>query len=246
MQQQQPLPAAFHQPMMAPQFFPQQMSQQMSQQMYHPAQAHAQNPHQITIPQNMAQYSRMFDTPIPSPSGYSHMSAERAPSLISDCSSVSARSPHNGPSPIELPPLSGGREDRRHSSAPMLRLGVPGSFAQDTDFSMNGMQMQRYDDMSKTQPMLQEPFMPQQQSLPIPSAYLPSQSRQPSPLQQQQMQQHGYSMPMQRRDSGYPIPSHQLMSNDGKLDPALSTPMMSGQTLDGSPKDKMSLSNLTH
>lgn len=235
MQQQQPLPAAFHQPMMAPQFFPQQM--------YHAVQAHPQNPHNITIPQNMAQYSRMFDTPIPSPSGYSHMSAERAPSLISDCgSSMSARSPHTGPSPIELPPLAGARDDRRHSSAPMLRLGVPGSFAQETDFSM----MQRYDEMSKTQPMLQEPFMPQQQSLPIPSAYLPSQSRQPSPLHQQHQMAHGYSMPMQRRDSGYPIPSSQLMSNDGKLDPALSTPMMSGQTLDGSPKDKMSLSNLTH
>ncbi|CZT19984.1 uncharacterized protein RCC_05841 [Ramularia collo-cygni] len=238
-QQQQPLPNAFHQSMMAPQFFPQQMSQ-----MYNPVQS--QNPHNIAIPQNMAQYSRMFDTPIPSPSGYSHMSAERAPSLISDCSSVSARSPHNGPSPIELPPLAGARDDRRHSSAPMMRLEVPGSFAQEVDFSMNGMSMQRYDDMSKTQPMLQEPFMPQQQSLPIPSAYLPSQSRQPSPLHQQHQMAQGYSMPMQRRDSGYPMSSHHLMSNDGKLDPALSTPMLSGQTLDGSPKDKMSLSNLTH
>lgn len=237
MQQQQPLPAAFHQPMMAPQFFPQQM--------YHPAQMQQHNPHAITIPQNMAQYSRMFETPIPSPTGYSHLSADRAPSLISDCSSVSARSPHSGPSSIELPPLAGARDDRRRSSAPMVRLGVPGSFAQDTDFSMNGMQMQRYDDMSKSQPMLQEPFMPQQ-SLPIPSAYLPSQSRQPSPLHQQHQMTQGYSMPMQRRDSGYPIPHNQLMSNDGKLDPALSTPMLSGHTLDGSPKDKMSLSNLTH
>lgn len=269
---QQPLPPAFHQQQMMPQHY-------FAHPMY-PGHAHQQAPQQIHVPQNLAAFGRMMETPLPSPSAFSQMSADGAPSLISDCSSISTRSPHHGPSPIELPPLAGAREERRRSSAPMLRLGVPGSFVQETDFSnmhnmhnMHGMQMHGYEDMRKHTPMLQEAFMPQPQSLPTPTAYLPSQPRQPSPLHQQHQQHqmsHGYQLQVQqaqqvqRRHSAYPIPSahvpstphmqlpgiSHLPSSEGKptisIDPSLATPGPSTQSPDGSPRDKMSLSNLTH
>lgn len=254
---QQPLPQAFqHHQMMQQHYF--------NQQMYHAGHGHPQ----MSIPSNIpAAYRQgMVDTPLPSPSAFSQMSADGAPSLISDCSSLSGRSPHNGTSPIELPPLSGARDDRRRSSAPMLRLGVPGSFVQGDEFAMAQMQMQQEMQQPKTAPMLQEPFMPQPQGMLHPSQYLPSQPRQPSPLhqshamsqqfqqhmQQQQQQQHT----LQRRHSAYPIPTQSVpstpvvmqlpsisnMATDNvKLDPALS-----GPGLDDSPRDKMSLSNLTH
>lgn len=258
---QQPLPPAF------------QHHQMMPQQYYAQMYSHPHVPQQFQqVPQHhMAAYGRMIETPLPSPSAFSQMSANDAPSLISDCgSSTSARSPHNGPSPIELPPLAGARDERRRSSAPMLRLGVPGSFVQDTDFStMHGMPMNGYEDMRKTTPMLQEPFMPQQQqqSLPTPTAYLPSQPRQPSPLHQQHQVPQGYPMQVQqvhRRQPAYPMPqnpvpstpvNHQLpsiskMANSEKptitIEPGLATPIPSAPTPDGSPRDKMSLSNLTH
>ncbi|CAK4031132.1 Myb-like DNA-binding myb-1 [Lecanosticta acicola] len=257
---QQPLPPAFqHHQMMPQQYFAQMYSHQ-----------HPHVPQHIQVPpSHMAAFGRMMETPLPSPSAFSQMSANDAPSLISDCgSSISARSPHNGPSPIELPPLAGAREERRRSSAPMLRLGVPGSFVQDTDFStMHGMQMHGYEDMRKASPMLQEPFMPQQ-SLPTPTAYLPSQPRQPSPLHQQHQVPQGYAMPVQqvpRRHPGYPMPptpvpstpaneqlpslAKKIPSNEKptiNIEPGLATPITSAPVLDDSPKDKMSLSNLTH
>ncbi|SMY28119.1 unnamed protein product [Zymoseptoria tritici ST99CH_1A5] len=282
-QQQQPLPQQFHphqQSMMAPQQF-------YGQQMYHPT-SHSQ-PQQLSIPHNLTAFNgRLYDTPLPSPSAFSQMSAEGAPSLISDSSSVhSARSPHTGPSPIELPPLSGAREEHRRTSGSLLRLGVPGTFAQEQDFNMNAMSMQQYDhSMPKPQNMLQESFMPQQQQqqqqqLPTPVAYLPSQPRQPSQLSQQQqhMQQQQYAMHQQhvqqqqqqqrRPMTGYPMAHYptnqqhtypQQMHHQVKqqqhhqqqqqqqvyVDPSISTPILSERTLEGgSPKDKMSLSNLT-
>jgi Myb-like DNA-binding protein FlbD len=249
MQHQQPLPQAFQQ-------------HQLMQQHYFGQQMYQAN--QMGMPTNIPQYTqqRMVDTPLPSPSAYSQLSAEGAPSLMSDCSSISARSPNNGTSPIELPPLSAARgDDRRRSSAPMVRVGMPNQFVNENDFAMA--QMQSYDMSDKSTPMLQEPFMPQHQGMLHPSQYLPSQVRQPSPLHQShQMQQmypmqHQQQQQIQRRHSAYPIPSQPVPStpmtmqlpsisnlgHDSKLDPALSTP---GLALDDSPRDKMSLSNLTH
>jgi Myb-like DNA-binding protein FlbD len=254
MQHQQPLPQQFQQPMMAPQ-------QYYGQPMYHPAHGHA--PTQLSIPHHMSTYGRMYEAPLPSPSAFSQISADGAPSLISDSSSThSGRSPHNGPSPIELPPLAGSREERRNSSAPVLRLGAPGTFVSDTDFSINGMPMQQYD--AKSQPMLQEAFIPQQQPqqqqhLPTPAAYLPSQPRQPTPQQmQQQYAMHQQQQHQQRRPVAYPMMHaghyqqmqqqhhHVKQQQAYSVDPSLSTPLLSERTLEGgSPKDKMRLSNLT-
>ncbi|KXS95342.1 hypothetical protein AC578_5280 [Pseudocercospora eumusae] len=252
---QQPLPNGWNPPHMMP-------TQYFAQQMY----PHAHPAHQMSFPQNMASFGRMVEQPLPSPSAFSNMSADGAPSLVSDCSSMSARSPHHGPTGIELPPLAGAREDRRRSSAPMLRLGVPGTFVQDTDFTIQGMPMDHYHDMRKHTPMLQEPFMPQPQSLPTPTAFLPSQPRQPSPLSQAHLTQN-YSMQapqVQRRHSAYPIaqqlpttPMHGLPGGNNRIqthdrkphlaiDSRMATPTPSAPSPDDSPKDKMSLSNLTH
>lgn len=60
--------------------------------------------------------ARGFETPMPSPSGYSIVSTDGAPSLITDNGSES-RSPRGAASPLDitLAPLVGGREERRHS-----------------------------------------------------------------------------------------------------------------------------------
>jgi Myb-like DNA-binding protein FlbD len=227
-------------------------------------------PQQMRLPSNGPPFRAhgMIETPLPSPSAYSQLSTDGAPSLVSDTSSMSARSPNNGGSPIELPPLSGARSERRQSAAPMLQLGVPGSFVQEHDFQMP---MHRFGDEVKHTPrMLQEPFMPVQ-TFPHPSQYLPSQPRNPSPLQASAP--HVYAVPNPLHSRVIPHLHHQQamatthfmqlpsISNMGAparelqgftsshVDPSLSqvrcTPVPSAPTPDGSPKDKMSLSNLT-
>jgi Myb-like DNA-binding protein FlbD len=59
---------------------------------------------------------RAFETPMPSPSGYSIVSADGAPSLITDTGSES-RSPRGAASPVDisLAPLVGSREERKNS-----------------------------------------------------------------------------------------------------------------------------------
>lgn len=265
---QQPLPTHFQIP-----------QQYFTQQMYH---GHPFAPHPIRLPSNgpPLRSHGLIETPLPSPSAYSQLSDGSAPSLISDTSSMSARSPHHGASPIELPPLSGSRNERRQSAAPMLQLGVPGSFVQDLEFQqMQAMHMQRLAEDQKQAPrQLQEPFMPHHhhQAFPHPSQFLPSQPRNPSPLQVESMPLQGqypmaYQAPYQplRRVQSQPIhklepsalPAVQLpgifkMDSDGSrpnsqpVDPTLAhprcTPVPSAPTPEDSPKDKMSLSNLTH
>lgn len=61
--------------------------------------------------------ARGFETPMPSPSGYSIVSADGAPSLITDTESET-RSPHGAASPLDitLAPLVGSREERKSSN----------------------------------------------------------------------------------------------------------------------------------
>ena len=254
---QHPLPPHFAQ-------HPHIPSQYYGQPMYHPGHAHMPQP--IRVPSNGPPL-RMMETPLPSPSAFSQGSMD-APSLISDTSSNSRGSPtHYGTSPIELPPLSGARNERRQSAAPMLQLGVPGAFVQDPEFHMQAMHMARYGDAKPSPRVLQEAFMPQQ-PFPHPAQYLPSQPRNPSPLQMENLsQQQAYAMQNQhlQRTHSYPIhqqiapmgpPSVQLPSiaslptRPGEFDPSqahvMRTPVSTALTPDGSPKDKMSLSNLTH
>ncbi|OCL04813.1 hypothetical protein AOQ84DRAFT_109884 [Glonium stellatum] len=68
-----------------------------------------------------AHRGRGYETPMPSPSGYSVVSAEGAPSLITDNGSES-RSPRGAPSPMEitLAPFIGGRSERKNSTTRFL------------------------------------------------------------------------------------------------------------------------------
>ncbi|KNG46822.1 trichome differentiation protein GL1 [Stemphylium lycopersici] len=65
--------------------------------------------------------ARGFETPMPSPSGYSIVSADGAPSLITDTGSES-RSPRGAASPLDitLAPLVGSRDERKNSSTRYL------------------------------------------------------------------------------------------------------------------------------
>lgn len=67
--------------------------------------------------------ARGFETPMPSPSGYSIVSADGAPSLITDTGSES-RSPRGIASPLDitLAPLVGNRAERKNSSTRYLPI----------------------------------------------------------------------------------------------------------------------------
>ncbi|KAK4544511.1 hypothetical protein LTR36_004083 [Oleoguttula mirabilis] len=268
-----PPPPTHHHPL-PPSFPPHGAAshQYFGQPVFHPSQMQQPPPPHFSVPSNGPVYHRhsaLIETPLPSPSAFSQMSAEGAPSLMSDCSSVSGRSPHHGPSSIELPPLSGPGSDRRHSSGPLLRLGVAGSFAE-TDY-----QHQQPMPMKQPPHVLQEPFQPQHQQFAQqamfahPQHFVPSQLRQPRPMQMpvhSAVQQ--YPMPSNPLLSGYtyqqaqvpstPAPPMQLpsiskLAVSGRdshsalpsfpLDPALAG---AHNPFEASPKDKMSLSNLTH
>lgn len=92
-----------------------------------------QRPQPLDLKRSTLPRSRGYDTPIPSPSGVSVVSADGAPSLITDYSSES-RSPHFAPSPseIHLPPLIGTAEERRRSSVRILPLS--GFAAEDDNY----------------------------------------------------------------------------------------------------------------
>ncbi|KAK5112213.1 hypothetical protein LTR62_004374 [Meristemomyces frigidus] len=257
-------------------------------------------PNGMHMPSNGHIYTRhsgYIETPLPSPSAFSQISADGAPSLVSDTSSVSGRSPFHGMSSVELPPLGGSRDSRRasqHSAGSGLRLSVPSSF-NEIDFSQPPMPV-----MPKHHPqMLQEAFQPQRSQQigyapPQPAHYLPSQPLETIPVQQHPHQQHQHQQHQHQQMQQYPMaPSNfsrpnsytqmlvhpsqtqvptmqqqqqqpmqpvQLPSianlsvmdrsrpNSTLIDPALmQTPALGAATLsDGSPRDKMRLSNLTH
>lgn len=77
--------------------------------------------------------ARGFETPMPSPSGYSIVSADGAPSLITDTGSESTRSPRGVASPLDitLAPLVGNRGERKNSSTRYLPAT---GFAPEDDF----------------------------------------------------------------------------------------------------------------
>jgi len=270
---QQQIPNAFQAPQHIPQI-PQIPQHFFQQPMYQPAQM--QYTQRMSVPTNLQPYRHgsLIETPLPSPSAFSQISADGAPSMVSDRSSISGRSPHNNGSPIELPPLSGQRSISRQPAVPQYNFNNPNMFTSEADFHVPTMQITRFEEQHKQPQMLQEPFMPAQQhmyAMQQPQYMQPTPPRQPSPMQQYQMQQQYQQQQapqfIQQRSASYqisPLPvSVQLPSiNDlstpvqmmqGKphmsleIDPALmhGTPIPSVHTPDGSPKDKMSLSNIT-
>lgn len=125
-------------------------------------QQQAHIPPSIMVPHmQAAPMTRRFETPLPSPSAYSQLSAEGAPSLVSDSSAGSVRSPYPINSPLDLPPIS-----QRHGMHPQQRLNVPGyqqggeeEYNVPTQIHMHQHQHQQHDGMKRPQ-MLQEAFNP--------------------------------------------------------------------------------------
>ncbi|QIX01182.1 hypothetical protein AMS68_006699 [Peltaster fructicola] len=260
-QVQQPLPGAFPtHPMMAQQLHPQYYSQALYQQQH---QQRGQFPQPISLPSNAPPFGRplLMDTPLPSPSSFSQLSAEGAPSLVSDTSSSSARSPNNG-SPIELPPLSSAKDDRRN--APMLQLGASATFTNEPDYSMMTMNDAQKQMLAEHYPRSLGPAFaqraptysniaprqqPMMQVMAVPQHYLAASFVPPPPAQVLKSQQAPTSPALQLPSISDLASQERPAKSPGlMIDPNLvahGTPLTTASSLDESPKDKMKLSNIT-
>ena len=128
---------------------------------YH-QQAHI--PPSIMVPHiQSAPMNRRFETPLPSPSAYSQLSAEGAPSLVSDSSAGSLRSPYPINSPLDLPPLGQQQQQRTPGmqQQQQQRLHVPGYQPSEDEYNVPTQIHMAHDGMKRPQ-MLQEAFNPYQ------------------------------------------------------------------------------------
>lgn len=258
MPQQQGLPesASYYSnvSMQRPQYFDQHALPAIYQQQAHMAQYQPQNqysqyPQNLGVPQlGRTMRNASFETPLPSPGAYSDV----APSLVSDHSSYSARSPH-GTSPVELPPLGQdarfGGDDRRPSSSYMTanhRLAVPGGAIHHQQENYIPMRMSQSDDGVKRQQMLTQTYHPQQAAMiyrqpqEYPQMYAQSQVH---PFAHQQLapqQHHLYAQTMAASQPALHIPS---MSSTNSIDPELAHDSPHADQAD-SPREKMSLATI--
>jgi len=203
--------------------------------------------------------ARGFETPMPSPSGYSIVSADGAPSLITDTGSES-RSPRGAASPMDitLAPLVGRRDERKNSCTRYLPAT---GFAPEDDSSHN--QYRRRGSLQLPPLHRNEPQAP---SL-VPSFREPNYERtQPPQLLTQPTPQltHHHSMPHSAPTS---VPQRSLPPFHSITEPTLSLPqsasaatspaarqlpspyMLPSMTTEAksapvSPKDRMSLRNI--
>ncbi|KAK4990936.1 hypothetical protein LTR50_002150 [Elasticomyces elasticus] len=107
-------------------------------------------------------FPRSFETPLPSPSSFSHASAESAPSLVPD--SMHAHSPYSSGSPVDLP-IPQQMHDRRYSNITILPFGGP-HYPISHEMHMAPLPMYRMEEGQKAERMqLQEPFQPHRQPL---------------------------------------------------------------------------------
>jgi len=239
-----------------PQYFDQNALPAIYQQQAHIAQyqqpqaQYAQYAHTLGVPQmGRSMRTASFESPLPSPGAYSDI----APSLVSDHSSYSTRSPHHGTSPVELPPLGQDHrysvDERRQSSSYMnatsQRLAVPGGVIHHQQENYIPMRMSQSDDGSKRVQMLTQPYHPQQAAMMYrqqqPQDYSQMHYAQASVLpyvhaQQMTPQQHMYAQTMAPSQPSLHIPSSIPM------DPEMHDSPHRADT--DSPKEKMSLSTI--
>lgn len=253
---QQGLPEAssyYNTAMQRPQYFEQHNLPAIYQQQAHMAQyqqpqsQYGQYAHTLGVPQiGRTMRNASFESPLPSPGAYS----DAAPSLMSDHSSYSTRSPH-GTSPVELPPLgqdsrfSG--EDRRPSSSYMTagqRLAVPGAMVHHQQENYIPMRMTQSDDGTKRHQIMPQVYHPQaammyRQPQEFPQMHYPQPSALPY-VHQQLAPQHMYAQSMAPSQPSLQIPS---MSGGTTIDPELAHDSPHRADTD-SPKEKMSLSTI--
>lgn len=202
--------------------------------------------------------ARGFETPMPSPSGYSSVSADGAPSLITDTGSES-RSPHGAASPLDitLAPLVGNRHERKNSSTrylPSTGFAVEDdvhSAAYDPYRRRGSLQLPP---LNREPPTLKEPQYPQHQQ----------QQRAPLLTQPAPQHVHHHSMP---QSSSFSVPQRALPGFHSLTEPVMPLPSTCSaatspaarqlpspyalhalpsqtQSAPVSPKDKMSLKNI--
>lgn len=221
-------------------------------------QQQAHIPPSLMVPQynpQMRSGSRQFESPLPSPSAYSQLSNESAPSLISDGSSNSGRSPYAG---LDLPPLAGQADFRRHGTAMNQRLSVPGYQQSEEDFhAPTQMQLSRSEDGMKRPQMLQEAFNPypvqayrnsgefaapqmqySQHQSPLPHIYAQLDHQQ---AQQQHMATMGYQAPTMMKSASADARVDFKSSLAPSIDPVLDQPRREESE---SPKERMRLSSM--
>ncbi|KAH6629618.1 trichome differentiation protein GL1 [Boeremia exigua] len=200
--------------------------------------------------------ARGFETPMPSPSGYSSVSADGAPSLITDTGSES-RSPRGAASPLDitLAPLVGNRDERKNSSTrylPSTGFAVEDdmhSATYDTYRRRGSLQLPplHREAQAPAQAYKESPFTPQHQAQPLLSQHTPQHV-------------HHHSLP---QSSNFNVPQRALPSFHSLTEPVLSLPSSSSATspvarqlpspyarsaealsAPVSPRDRMSLKNI--
>lgn len=196
--------------------------------------------------------ARGFETPMPSPSGYSSVSADGAPSLITDTGSES-RSPRGAASPLDitLAPLVGNRDERKNSST--RYLPSTGFAVEDDVHSVS------YDPYRR-RGSLQLPPLHREGQVHKESHYAQHQA-QPLLTQPAPQHVHHHSLP---QSSGFSVPQRALPGFHSLSEPVLPLPSTSSAATSPaarqlpspyarpaeahsapvSPKDKMSLKNI--
>lgn len=214
-------------------------------------------PHINTAP--MTRHGR-FETPLPSPGAYSALSAESgAPSMISDTSSGSLRSPYAMQSPIDLPPLSAASQGHRGSTM-SNRLNVPGYQPTEEDYGVQTqMHMAQQHDGMKRPQMLQEAFNPYQMQgyrnsnefLPPHMQYAQHQSPLPHIYTQMDSQQHQQAQNGMYQGQPMSAGMHPQMSlpgygdkAPGSIDPTLDHKASERGGSETPPKERMRLSSM--
>ncbi|KAI8941602.1 hypothetical protein NX059_002817 [Plenodomus lindquistii] len=203
--------------------------------------------------------ARGFETPMPSPSGYSIVSADGAPSLITDTGSES-RSPHGAASPLDitLAPLVGRREERKSSSTRYLPSH---GFAPEDDVHYDAYRrrgslqlppMQRPEATALNaatpfrEPTYERPGQPQLLTQPAPQLTHHHSLPQPAPISVPQRSLPPFhsltepTLPLPKPTSGATSPMARQFPSPYAL-PALPSATKSAPV---SPKDRMSLRNI--
>lgn len=220
-------------------------------------------PHSGSRPQPLELYgqptsvrARGFETPMPSPSGYSSVSADGAPSLITDTGSE--RSPRGAASPLDitLAPLVGNRDERKNSSTRYLPST---GFAVEDDFHSAAY------DPYKRRGSLQLPPLHREVQAPTQAFKEPQyahnyQQQTPLLIQPAPQHVHHHSLPQ----SSFSVPQRALPGFHSLTEPVLPLAFTSSaatsptarqlpspyarpaeaQSAPVSPKDKMSLKNI--
>jgi Myb-like DNA-binding protein FlbD len=206
--------------------------------------------------------ARGFETPMPSPSGYSIVSADGAPSLITDTGSES-RSPRGVASPLDitLAPLVGSREDRKSSSTRYLPAT---GFAPEDDSYPPQFDAYRRRDSLQLPPLhrAEAPTHPQSQAFREPNYERPERPQlltQPAP---QLVHHHSMPHPAQVGVAQRALPPYHSLAEPTLPQPtsssAAASPMvrrlpspfaqptlpLPSQCAPVSPKDRMSLKNI--